>query len=671
MAGKAAAAMEELLESGLIGVQEPQPKRPRAAPAENDNDGGAGLRRHLMDRYKHGKLTARSLCTIAWHATRAGAKGIEDLALDPSSSNAAAHVRRAVGARAKSTFYWFDLPLWDHKEEERLLFSFPICLPHEEFASLYKLSPSDFHVEECEDVFDLPPQYYTHEVYQEHQHMACPIGYFSDAVPHTNRDSFFAYYWSNSLTGKRHLICSVRKKDVCQCGCKGHCTMGGLLRVIAWSFAVLARGEHPEVRHDGTPFAEDDHRLLLRGTPLAQGRVGALVEMRADLLEIVQACGFKTWQNIDSPCFACMTNRDALFSFPASMDSADDSWQDRTAASHQAAIMASIRKRMVNTEEEMVQLREAMSCDGGFGGLALDKDYPALDLQKGFRLMEEGPVTDIHNLKDLALPAVLTFFDSKGAAVLNHVCPLLISVPGFSIEHIALDAMHILDLGVTQYLVGAVLARLVSNNFVGSTARYKERRNLDNIIGLRRRMKTYYLNTTRERGRMTEVGRLTLPMLSMGTKKKKDGTSTKSHPRLKAKAAETRHLLPMLSQIIAENPGKMGAGAVHLTICVREMNLFYRTMHDSPRQMSPDALRVLESSMSRFLTHWTAWGGHVVFKHHMAWHLAQRARRHGNPRYYWTYADEGENRVMSSVAKSLHGSNSFYITFLQKVLPEV
>ena len=535
MAGKAAAAMHELQESGLLDFQVPQAKRPRAAPT--GNDGGAGLRRHLTDRYKHGKLTARSLSTIAWHACRAGATGIEDLALDPSSSNAATHVRRALGARAKSTFYWFDLPLWDHKEEERMLFSFPICLPHEEFASLYKLSPSDFHVEECEDVFDLPPQYYTHEVYRENLHMACPLGYFSDAVPHTKRDSFFAYYWSNSLTGKRHLICSVRKKDVCQCGCKGHCTMGGLLRVIAWSFAVLARGEHPEVRHDGTPFAEDDHRFPLRGTPLAQGRVGALVEMRADLLEIVTACGFKTWQNVDNPCFACMTNRDALFNFPASMDTADDSWQDRTAASHQAEILASIRKRTVNTKEDMVKLRKAMSCDGGFGGLALDKNYPALDLKKGFRLMEEGPVTDIHNLKDLVFPAVLTFFDSKGAAVLNHVCPLLISVPGFTVENIALDAMHIVDLGIAQYLVGGVFARLVNNNFVNSKAKHKERRDLDNIIGLRRRMKAYYMSTNRERGAMTEVGRLTMPMLTMKSKKKKDGTSLPAHPRLKAKAA--------------------------------------------------------------------------------------------------------------------------------------
>ena len=93
-------------------------------------------------------------------------------------------------------------------------------------------------------------------------------------------------------------------------------------------------------------------------------------------------------------------------------------------------------------------------------------------------------------------------------------------------------------------------------------------------------------------------------------------------------------------------------------------------MKSNGRDMSPAALRTLETATSRFLANWRAWGGHMVPKHHMFWHLAQRARHHGNPRFYWTYPDEGENRSMSAVAKSLHVDMTFYKTFLQKVLPE-
>ena len=94
-------------------------------------------------------------------------------------------------------------------------------------------------------------------------------------------------------------------------------------------------------------------------------------------------------------------------------------------------------------------------------------------------------------------------------------------------------------------------------------------------------------------------------------------------------------------------------------------------MEAEPRQMTPGGLFALQSSMSKFLVNWRAWGGHCVFKHHMAWHMVERASQHGNPRFYWTYADEQENRVMSQVAKSLHAGNTFYVTFLQKVLPEI
>ena len=95
-------------------------------------------------------------------------------------------------------------------------------------------------------------------------------------------------------------------------------------------------------------------------------------------------------------------------------------------------------------------------------------------------------------------------------------------------------------------------------------------------------------------------------------------------------------------------------------------------MEDEPfRQMTPDGCGRLQSSMIHFLHNWKAYGGHMVFKHHAAFHLAQRARQHGNPRFYWTYVDEGENRAMAVVAKRLHGGSSFYLRFLQRVLAEI
>ena len=255
---------------------------------------------------------------------------------------------------------------------------------------------------------------------------------------------------------------------------------------------MLAGGNHPDARHDGSAFPPDDPRIQLCGTPLANGYCGALCEMRADLLEIVTACGFKTWQHVENPCFCCSSTKANLFQFPASIDGATEDWTDRTKVEYEAAILDCMVSRQVDSQEDLDGLLEVMSFGGGFGGLALDRHYPALGLRKGHRLLEHGPVTNIHDLTKLTFPCTLHFFDSREQHTLNHICPLLLSVPGFSFDCIHLDAMHILDLGVTQYLVGAVLGRLITENFAESGAASVDRRRTENLFHLRRKLRQYY-----------------------------------------------------------------------------------------------------------------------------------------------------------------------------------
>ena len=77
---------------------------------------------------------------------------------------------------------------------------------------------------------------------------------------------------------------------------------------------------------------------------------------------------------------------------------------------------------------------------------------------------------------------------------------------------------------------------------------------------------------------------------------------------------------------------------------------------------------LLQRCMFRFLSAWKEYKGHCVFKFHMSAHLAEQAAEKGNPRTYWTYPDEAENRLMQKVAKSLHGGPTFYVRLLEKVL---
>eukprot|EP00969_Alexandrium_andersonii_P043955 1927476-Alexandrium_andersonii.AAC.1 len=123
---------------------------------------------------------------------------------------------------------------------------------------------------------------------------------------------------------------------------------------------------------------------------------------------------------------------------------------------------------------------------------------------------------------------------------------------------------------------------------------------------------------------------------------------TTSVPRLKAKAAETRHLLPICPMICRENARLLGPkGALWLAASEALIGA-HNVMEAEPRNMSTAGLEQLRGHTLRFLRLWKASGGHLVFKHHCMWHLAERAKLHGNPKFYWTYADEGENRVMSA-----------------------
>ena len=78
-------------------------------------------------------MSAKAVCDIAWHSSKAGAANVLDLALDPSSHHQADHLRACINARSAESFFFADVPMWDKLKQERTLVSFPLNLPHECF----------------------------------------------------------------------------------------------------------------------------------------------------------------------------------------------------------------------------------------------------------------------------------------------------------------------------------------------------------------------------------------------------------------------------------------------------------------------------------------------------------------------------------------------------------
>ena len=164
---------------------------------------------------------------------------------------------------------------------------------------------------------------------------------------------------------------------------------------------------YPATRHDGT--ALEAHRLVKCGQPLAEGLKGALVEMRADLLEFVTACGFVNWRDIDRPCFLCNAPKSDMFNFPPSMDACHWVMMDKKA--YQETVEELIVRRRIDTPESLQDLLKHCHFSSKYGGRSIVQDYPPLALTAGMRLMEAGRVFDLADeaLTSLALPLDLVF----------------------------------------------------------------------------------------------------------------------------------------------------------------------------------------------------------------------------------------------------------------------
>ena len=63
---------------------------------KHGSDGGDGLRTYLLREFKCGRLSSEAVCSLAWHASRAGAANVADLGLDPKSRKQAEHLRKAM-----------------------------------------------------------------------------------------------------------------------------------------------------------------------------------------------------------------------------------------------------------------------------------------------------------------------------------------------------------------------------------------------------------------------------------------------------------------------------------------------------------------------------------------------------------------------------------------------
>ena len=133
-------------------------------------------------------------------------------------------------------------------------------------------------------------------------------------------------------------------------------------------------------------------------------------------------------------------------------------------------------------------------------------------------------------------------------------------------------------------------------------------------------------------------------------------------PRLRAKAAETRHLVPFAAQL-ADEIVEHDDSPLHQTIAEMFHHLlgFYMCMSQTPFNPSVAAATarqfcLLYSDISK-QTPAKLWA--IKPKHHLFFELGEfQAFENGNPALFWAYCDESFVGYISELAKTLGGSRT-------------
>lgn len=223
-------------------------------------------------------------------------------------------------------------------------------------------------------------------------------------------------------------------------------------------------------------------------------------------------------------------------------------------------------------------------------------------------------------------------------------CPLW-SVPGVSSDIVVVDWLHCADLGVTADILGNILLELVDLQ-LGSDRSVK--------------MKTLWHQINDEYGKHGVSQDNRFPVLRLGS-----FFNGKKSPKLKGKAAHIRALVPILDCIVQRDMTSSDIHTGTVKSCMKNLATCYACLKDfSATRLDAAARRmaVLYCSLEKeqvdagISKRWRVKPKLHLFQE-LCHHLCLERQR-GNPRNFWTYADESHGGIMRQVAKSRGGKNS-------------
>eukprot|EP00971_Amphidinium_carterae_P342701 6482102-Amphidinium_carterae.2 len=526
-----------------------------AALAEVENgpgeelDPGTQLVDVLLTAHLAGQITAKLLVAIAYWAHQAGVEACASLSLEPEKlaeggGNAKKRVDRFLARERKSKLpfppYSLKMPALLSGTHERGTYDLKMLSPH----CLVDTLPSDIksHMEKefLQHKHALPPSYHSHPlvVANPSEHIV-PYSLFVDGVQYNRKaNNLIGFTISPICGGPRFVIATVRKRLLCNCGCRGWCSLYRIFAALRWSFECAARGKHPDKDMDGQEFEELGYKEVA-GKQLSKFLV---LQLKIDWGE-VPTFGLPTWKSANHPCVFCAVNHEQFLDMTPYNNGGllDLHLPLKTIGDYKDACESSEIWLEDLSEEEHAAICGLLELDckkQGHHGLVMSTAYPPRSLKKGDRI---EPCCDHHDWRMVldGRPKRLHFWRDSCQRLTHHRNPLfdsnILCMDPYS--SYVIDLMHTFFLGPGVYgqVVTSALWAVLDADIFGFKRRSKEASHKATLDRLDKEFLLPFYGLYKGSKTLSRVDKLVIEML---------GSS--DQPALHTKASQTLWLVRWL-----------------------------------------------------------------------------------------------------------------------------
>ena len=424
---------------------------------------------YLVELKMTGVLSAKAVCVLSFWAKKGGlAPPGDELALAPGFSGGrySTHFDKVIGLNLNQDWYTVAVPGHRKHDASRGVRHVAVKPAFEAIQEELDETPGMWtELEEQINSNVFPDCYMQHPlVVASPRASVLPLGIYVDGVQYQKRDSTVAFWCINLVTGRRHLLAALPKREHCRCGCHGHCSLYPIMLFINWCFAAMIDGQVPDRRHDGVAFDETSARSLGTGGGKLGWRAVAVI-FKGDWAEFATTLGFRSWAHHTHPCHRCFATGGEggnMRNFEGLTARARPHAAKTLTHCENACAAREIWVEVPNAEV-LANLVANLKYDKrkrGAQGRALLNDIGLLGLRKGDRLNPSPQVLDIGAIDFRTdFPFRLCFWRARPDDPCRFRCPLFSRESMLSPELLCVDEMHTLHLGIFQdYILGVFWA---------------------------------------------------------------------------------------------------------------------------------------------------------------------------------------------------------------------